>query len=331
VNVADNLAKVWTEFDRMRIIHDRLEETHGYFSALRKAKIKNPRSPQRFVSIFAPTHSGKSMAIRTYIETVVVDQCIAEGMFPATMARDEIAVRQKKVLHISLEGVTNPKQLGMDILRALGVEDLSGNTSEVLKRAYDFLKEFGTELLAVDEVQHLSTPSNYKPSKLKPGETRATPVTNVLKTMMIRGLIPIVFIGIEQARYHLFNDDQLALRCLKELNFKPLRFTVATERKLFEDFCALVGLKLKQHGLFPMASDFLSGDIPACLHAVGQGRIGVVSRVAETAAALAMAEGARRVNRSHLEMAVDEWAIPNNTVDYNPFRDKVRTAKKVAA
>jgi hypothetical protein len=320
-------AKIWSEFQKMRIKHERLSEAHKIFNDLRKSKRDAPFEPQRFASIFAPTHSGKSMAVRTYRETVVAEEAVKRGLFPADMDRKEIAGKQRIVLHITLDGVTKIKNLAEEILRALGKGNVKGTTSNLLKLAYDTLLELGTELLIIDEVQHLkTTKERSKFAELQEGETA---LTNTFKTMLIRGLVPMVFIGIETARPLLFNDEQLALRCIDEIDYDGLDYAVESERELFENYCGRLGIKLEQHGLFKCTSNFFVEGIPACLHAASAGRIGVVSRIVEHAAVIAADAGSPCVLRGHLMMAVDAWAIPRKYIDYNPFRDGVRKAELV--
>jgi hypothetical protein len=319
-------AKIWTEFERMRIKHPRLDEAHAAFDDLRAMKLANPLAPQRFASMFAPTHSGKSMAVRTYIENVVVDQAISRGLFRPDEDRALIAKKQKLVLHISLEGVTGTKSLATDILTKLEDDDPSGGTGPVLlQRSYDQMDACKTELLVVDEIQHLSPTAREKKRKsYREKADEATSVTNTLKVMMIRGLVPMVFVGIDEGKANLFNDRQLAERCLHELDFGRLEYTDAKERKIFEDYCGRLGLKLKQHGLFDQPSNFLDGDIAPCLHEITGGRIGAVSRFIEKAAVIAAKENAEGVTREHLVRAADETAKEADSIGYNPFRGGIR-------
>ena len=317
--------RILAEFEKMRIKHNRLDRAYAVFDNLRKTRRDAPFEPKRWACIFAPTHSGKSTAVRMYLETIVAKAAIARGLYPADMDPKEIALKQKIVLHVSLEGVTNIKNLAQEILRALG-GPTKGTTSDLLRLAYDYLNGHNVELLIIDELQHLMREKDKEKDKKGPSE-EPTNLTNTLKTMLIRGLVPMAFVGIDEARSVVFNDTQLSGRCIKEIDYSCLDWTVHAERKIFEDYCGAVGLKLKQHGLFENKSDFLSGDVPLCLHAASSGRLGVVSRIVEQAALIAVDEGTCQVLRSHLLQAVDVWAIPNNMSSYNPFRECLHDAK----
>lgn len=311
--------RIFAEFEKMRIKHTRLELAYSVFDDLRATRREAPWEPKRWSCIFAPTHSGKSTAVRMYLENVVAKEAVARGLFPPEMDVKEIALKQKIVLHISLEGVTTIKNLAQNILMTLG-GPTKGTTGDLLRMAYDYLNAHQVELVIIDELQHLMTEKDKRTSD------KPTSITNTLKTMLIRGLVPMMFVGIDDARAVVFNDEQMADRCIQEVNFSRLDWTNKAERTTFENFCGAVGLKLKQHGLFEQQSDFISGDIPICLHATSSGRLGVVSRIAEQAALIAADEDARKVTRDHLAMAVDAWAIPRKIVKYNPFREGPRRA-----
>jgi hypothetical protein len=262
-----------------------------------------------------------------YLEDVVAKEAIKRGLFPADMDPLEIAARQKMVVHITLEGVTNIKNLMQSILAAMG-GSTKGTKSELTRLAYDHLKEPLVELLIIDELQHL-IPKQDKDKRYDDQGDEPTAITDTLKAMLIHGCVPMVFVGIEEARGVIFNSRQLAGRHVEQIDYSCLDWTIPSERKIFLTYCGNVGLKLKQHGLFQQPSNFLKGDIPACLLAASSGRVGMVSRIVEQASLVAVDEHSSQVLRSHLEQAVDRWAIPANVIDYNPFRNGIREAKLV--
>jgi hypothetical protein len=317
---------IFSEFENMRIEHGRLEQTFTIFNNLRVTKRRSPYQPKRWSSIFAPTGSGKSTAIRMYLENVVAKEAIKRGLFPADMTKFEIAARQKIVLHITLDGVTNIKSLMQSILAALG-GSTAGTKSDLTRRVYEHLKEPMVELLIIDELQHL-IPKKDKDKRHDDKGDEPTAVTETLKTVLILGCVPMVFVGIEEARSVIFNSKQLAGRNVQEIDFSCLDWTLPKERKIFMNYCGNVGLKLKQHDLFAQPSNFLKGDIPACLHAASSGRLGMVSHIVEQASLIAVDDKSSQVLRPHLEKAVDRWAIPSHVIDYNPFRG-LREAKLV--
>jgi hypothetical protein len=320
-----NRGKIWAGFNDFRIFNDRLKEAHDIFDDLRQVTRESPGEPKGCATIFAPTHSGKSMCVKTYLETKVADEAIRRGLFPATMSRKEIAKKQRIVIYVTLEGVTTIKNLAKEVLLALGVDE-NGNAQDILKLCYDHIPALGVELLIVDEIQHLKV--SKERSKFADKKEGEAGIANTLKVMLIRGVCPMVFIGVTEARALLFGDDQLDGRVLEDISFERLDYAVEAQREMFIEYCGILGLKLKEHGLFEEDSNFLDGDIPECLYVVSKGRVGYVSRVVEQAAVIAAKAGSPCVLRSHLEAAVDKWAIPR-IIDYNPFATGVRKAKLI--
>jgi AAA domain len=317
---------ILAEFENMRIEHGRLQKAYDVFDSLRVTKRKAPFQPKRWSSIFAPTGSGKSTAIRMYLENVVAKEVVRRKLFPADMDPFEIATKQKAVVHITLDGVTNIKNLMQRILSAMG-GPTKGTKSDLTKLVYDHLKEPTVELLIIDELQHL-LPKKDKDKRPDDAGDEPTAITDTLKSMLIHGCVPMVFVGIEEARSVIFNSKQLAGRNVQQIDYSCLDWTIPAEREIFLKYCGNVGLKLKQHELFEQSSNFLKGDIPACLHAATSGRLGMVSRIVEQASLIAVDDKSSQVLRPHLEKAVDQWAIPTNLITYNPFRG-IREAKLV--
>lgn len=318
---------ILSEFENMRIEHERLQKAYEVFDNLRETKRRAPFQQKRFSSIFAPTGSGKSTAIRMYLENIVAKEAVKRDLFPADMNPFEIAAKQKIVLHVTLDGVTNLKALMQLILVAMGGSK-KGTKSDLTRLVYEHLSEPGVELLIIDELQHL-IPKKDKDKRPEDLKDEPTAITDTLKSMLIQGCVPMVFVGIEKARSVIFSDPQLAGRNVQQIDYSCLDWTIRSEREIFLKYCGNVGLKLKQHALFEQPSNFLKGDIPACLHVVSSGRLGMVSRIVEQASLIAVDEHSSQVLRPHLEKAVDRWAIPANVIDYNPFRSGIREAKLV--
>lgn len=335
-------SKVIAAFEHMRIKHPRIPEVHEKLDDAREAGRLTPRSPKRYIEFFAPSHSGKSTAIKTYIEDIVVDEAIERGLFPADMDRGEIAEKQKIVLHVTLSPNASVRSLAVDILRALGDQKAdTGSGPILLRRVYEYLagtykdpatgKEIGrqTELVILDEIQHLSASKTERPDgKLeKSHRITSTEVTDTLKTMMIRGLVPMVFVGIPAAREHLAIDIQLTNREMDKIDFSPLRWSDEEDAAIFLEYCLEAAGWLTKYELLPEETDLLEDDIIEKLWAASNGCIGVVSRILEQAVFEALKRNARRVEYEDLQKAVDTRAIPNNMCTYNPFAEGVRSVE----
>lgn len=309
-------------FRKLRVKHPRLELVNEVCDELRDTMIDD--EPKQFATLFAPSHVGKSTAVKFYMEKFAVPQAVARGLVPPDLPLDEQVRRQKLVVHVTLEGGATPRSLCADILAALGdPRSARGSKNVMLRRVYDLLKTLGVELLVIDEIQHLAI-SKHRMSEdadLRSLQRSMTSeVTDTLKAMLIRGVVPMLFVGIEEARPYLLDDIQLALRCHEEIDFGELSWEDAEERKVFQDFVGRLGIHLANEGLFPERANFLNADIPAALHEASLGRLGIACRIVAKACMHAAKAKAQTVTREHLSKAVDTFAIPRGIVKVNPFK-----------
>jgi hypothetical protein len=333
--IAKTNGQVLEAFSRISISHPLLEKAHKLFEDLRESKRRSPNQPMKFGALFAPSQSGKSKSVRTYIEDYVVDEVIEKGLFPADMDRTEIARQQKVVLHVTLSAKLTMKGLATDILSAFGDPAApTGTTQTLFRRVFDYVRYYETELIIIDEIQHLADSFTKVENEAWLGRTGlvgSTAVTDQLKTFLINGLVPLMFVGIEEARHHIFNDIQLASRCYRELDFSALDFADDNERSIFRKFVGRLGLQLSERGLFEETTQLVAGTIPACLHEASGGRLGMATNIIQVAAVIAREANACSVTFEHIAQAIDDWAIPLKIIDYNPCRTGVRTFEVRAA
>lgn len=335
-------ADVIAAFEGMRILHPRLSGVHKKLDMARKVGRLTPMSPQRYVEFFAPSHSGKSKAITTYIENKVVDEVIRDGLFPADMDRALIAKKQKRVLHVTLSENASVRSMAADILTAL--EDPKpdvGDGPVLIRRVYEYLNGTykdpatgiaqgkQTELVVLDEIQHLgasktSDVDGRLQKTLKPTDTR---VSDTLKLMMIRGLVPMVFVGIPEARRYIEVDTQLTNREMGKIDYSPLRWSSSGDQEIFVEYCVEAAGEIKVKGLLAEDTDLTGEGVLHRLWAASQGCIGIVSRILEEAVIHSISRRGTSVHYEDLALAVDTRAIPQKMCDYNPFREGVREAE----
>jgi hypothetical protein len=325
--------RVEAEFLKMCIPHPRMSHAHRIYDNLRQMKVLAPNKPQRCACLFAPTHSGKSKTVEAYIETQIVDELIVEGMFSAEMDRSEIARLQRRALHVTLDSKATTKSCYSDILREFNDPHASqGTATSLLARVYHHMRKHATQILFLDEIQHMDHRQTEKDSKPKrAGVCESTAVTDTLKTMLIRGLVPIVFIGIDEAESMILGDQQLAARCITKIDFRQLRNDVPEDLEIFLDYLGMLGIKLMQHGLVKEISDLLEKNLPAVIHAVASGRLGMASRLVAAACTIARERKATSVMAEHVSAAIEEWAIPMGLIDYNPLAQGLHGFERRAA
>ncbi len=307
------------EFRRMRIFHPLLKEAHREFDRLRQLRQKMLETGEdveaNCFGLFAESQAGKTVTVMAYLENQVVDYCYKNELFPRSMPRAEVVKAQRVVVYISITGSTL-KSFFCDILRAYGDPRLDrGNISDLAFRVYNYIRRFNTELLIIDETQHLRIGAPVSSARLE-----ATRVHNCLKDFLLSGF-PLVFVGTEEAERKIMNDVQVGFRSCRKIAYRKLEFRLPEDRQVFEDYCGLLGLKLAQHKLFPKRSNFLAGDIVACLFEATGGYLGRVSRLVEAAAAYALEEGSDAVERHHLFKGCEDFSIANGLVRQNPFRE----------
>jgi hypothetical protein len=335
--------EIYAAFKKMRIMHPRIENIIRVCDGARRAaRANDDEEPQGWIELFAASHSGKSHAVKMYIERSVVPELIAEGVFPADMSPAVIARRQVRAMHVTLRERATRESLYADILVRLGAQVKGTEKLDTLRRQlYLYLrgendpinnphKKRPCELLILDEIQHLSQGilRQMQGKRTKDLESSSTDVADALKFMMIEGLVPVMFVGIPEARVHLQFDRQLPNRHIEEIDFSPLRWSSAGDAKIFTDFCGKIGIKVQNHGLLANVSNLLVGEIPHMLWAASGGLIGLASRIVEEAVYHAQQAGKEELTLDELALAVDTRAIPQGYCLYNPFREGVISSAK---
>ncbi|MGO7832736.1 AAA family ATPase [Rhizobium johnstonii] len=305
------------EFRRIRINHPLLAPVHSAFDTLRQLRRKILQTGVRVEAsaygLFSVSQAGKTGAVLSYLENQVVDYCYEVGLFPRTISRYDVQISQRVVVVVTLTGETLIS-LYKDILEAYGDPRPEGSRIDPLAtRVRAYINHFNTELLIFDETQHLRVAFSVSTAMLA-----AQKAHDRLKGFLLAGL-PIVFVGIEVAEKKIMSDQQVGLRSFRNIPFPKLDYSKPGDRKVFEDFCGILGLKLAVHGLFRKRSNFLQGDLPSLIFESVDGYLGRAARLIEAAALRANDEDADCVERRHLSLGCEDFAIANKLISYNPF------------
>ena len=251
--------------------------------------------PQKGMRALAPSGSGKTTAARAFMRR-----------FDATTPRTSDRV---PIVFVALERAATSKRLMTSILDYFGDPFSSRGTEQALKqRAKACFERFQTDLLIIDEVQHL----NYRTSE-------KSDVADSLKRLLDDGIVPIVFLGTEDAHDLFTRNVQLGGRLTSPSDFKPLDLRIASDRALMAGYATLLDRALVERGILPEASNLEDPWVLSCLHAVTDGVIGRTSRLVEAALEIALRIAATRIEKYDLTLAVDRWAIPNGLTKTNPF------------
>lgn len=218
--LASTDGEIIAEFAQTRIGNPLLDEAHRLFDDLRYVGRGCAGNPRPWGGVFGPPLTGKTMSVTTYIEAKVVDELIQNGKFATDMDKKEIARQQRTVVSVIVSPQATQRSFAVDILEALGdpLPSRGGTAQELLARACECLRLNGTELLIIEEVQHLFDQMTSRARTPCAGAA----VTETLKTLLLKGVAPVVLVGGMEARYHLMNNVELAARCVKELEFGAL-------------------------------------------------------------------------------------------------------------
>lgn len=321
MDTAAFVARIEVEFANFRIPHPRLVEVGKRLDEMRNVAEASraewiargrpkKRMPMKFLPVIAPSGSGKSTSVAMYLEDVVGKEAFGKNHRP--------------VVHVTLSSEATTKRLGSDILEEFGDPDPeTGTAPQLMRRTYNALEVAETDVLVIDEIQHLIHADT--------GQRTAWSVTETLKRMLIRGACPLVLMGTPEAKSVLLSNNQMKQRALEPVFLEPLDIQVAEERTMFIEHVAGIDLKMVEHGLAQEPSGLVVGDLPACFYDVSKGVIGTVSNLVMVAAKHAARDGRRGVTREDLSHATRRWAIPTGISDHDPFANGARDLKQLKA
>lgn len=251
--------------------------------------------PQKGMRVLAPSGSGKSTA---------ADELVRQIHTKTPRTPDHVPV-----VLVPMERAATPKRLMVSILNYFGDPYASQGTEHTLKmRVKSCFQRFGTDLLMLDEFQHL----NYRNSE-------RSDVTDSVKRLLDDGVVPIIFLGTEEANNLFTRNVQLGGRLVAPCDFKPLDLRSKSDRALLAGYATLLDRAMVERGILQEGSGLDDAWTLGCLHAVTEGVIGRVSRLVGAALEIALPRGASRIERYDLALAVDRWAIPNGITKSNPF------------
>jgi hypothetical protein len=306
------------EFRRIRIEHPRLLAIRREINELRADARSSRGQEQHVLPVIWPSQSGKSIAIKHYQESVIGCEDHPKGCIP--------------LLSVVISNGSSLRQLQADILSPLVVDEFGNADEKELKYGTEALfrrkvrryaEKRGTEVIAIDEAQHLITKNAGK---------TATAVAESIKLMAIEGAAAFIVLGIPET-WTIFqaNNKQLPLRCRPPIFLNPLDFEVPYEAELFAGYIAMLDLKLVEHGLTSEPSGFIEDDMVASFWEVSRGIIGIVSRLVRVAWEYAVALGLTTVPRPYLAAATERWAMRLGLTRTNPFTDGARPVRVIKA
>jgi type II secretory pathway predicted ATPase ExeA len=236
---------------------------------------------------------GKTAIIMRYV-----------GRFPPR-SDEHGEIRPVVLVEAPNRGGTKP--LAEAILTVLGDQKPSrGTEAEMVGRLVHYLKEQKTELLIIDEAQHLVSRKNLHDA------------ADFFKSLLNRSCCPILFVGKPNAQELIMADEQLERRSEPAIELMPFDWADANDqltfRRLLKGFEKLLPAGMTSCGL---SKDWVA----ARLHKATHGVVGLVAQLLRHALSLAMRQPAQGLTVDVLRRAFDQLQRqrPHSKRQVNPF------------
>lgn len=308
VNAADEAFKnIWVDdYPPQQTVKSRVRSYMNKWDGVRGTPIAGLRLGQEW-------HSGKSSAIeRLKLENW--QRRVVEGQQPNPF----------EIVHVTIEEHMTLKIFYQECLRQMGddfFEEEAGRGPNQDRRTMKMLedkiarwvKKLGVRLLVADEIQRLN--GGGKPSKA---------VIERFQTFLDRGIVPLLFIGNERSNEFFTENKDLAVRCGRPLQLKPMRTSKkGDEAGHFQAFCRSFDDQLVSNRIFAIRSGLSQARLLDPIITVTGGHIGRVARMIEEAYPIAVRRGAVSIEALDLSIVTREYAIRNRWLQTDPFSTPV--------
>jgi len=207
------------------------------------------------------------------------------------------------------------KSLASTMLKALGEPvPKNGTRSDLTHRLGVLLKECETEVILLDELQHILVKETYSVEQ---------EVKNWLKTIINMFKVPIIAVGTPECRNVINGDSQLARRFVMQCGLGNLDFgsDEKSEYRRFINGLANICIKELNFESFP---DFRSRDNALAVFISTGGNPSDTTQLFKKAARIALSDKRETVELKDFEQAIDSLVLPNflKKLDSsgNPFR-----------
>ena len=289
------LAKATATFDTIYIGNPGHNAVFAGYERLRQLGIANRGKRQRGVRNLSPTGSGKTTVAEAY------SRWVADRSDSSTQAR--------RVVIAPLDFKCTTKGLWRSVLLALDAPfSQRGDETNLRLRGYDALTRCGTELLVVDEVQHLGYLSSERAD-----------VTDALKRILDDGVVPVVFSGTLEAQPMLERNHQLSGRLDAPCDIRPLDVDTPDDRQVFRAFVTKFDEEMTRLGITRRPSQLNDPRTLTALAIVSGGVLGRVGNLIRASLVSMVERDADFIEPHDLAVAVDRYAVGQKLVTSNPF------------
>ena len=253
--------------------------------------LRMARMPQPAVRILAPSFTGKSVGARDYVRRVKAE--LGEGT--------------SSVAYVMLDSEGSVGSLAADILRALGEPRPEGLTPDKRwARARRAIKDRKVDLMIIDEFQRAGRRLTIHP-------VIAMKLLDILDDCDCA----IAFVGKLKARDIFKATEDLGNRLDTPVSIGRLTWTIHEAE--FTAFADAFDEALVAGGVLTFKAGLGEPDTAQRLLEAASGMIGQFSRIIETAVINITRAGHSCITRQDLSDAVQDWAVGNQRIGYNPF------------
>lgn len=274
-------------------------------------------SPEpKSMSIIGPTGSGKSTAIKKYME-----------QHPPSI---EAKSTKLTIFNAVIPSDSTPRRFIRSLLRSL-VAQISNckpeNVSEHLAndqdsdatklRLYKFLNDAGVELIILDEFQHLISNKSDTSNRV------LLELAKTIKVMIIETGIPIIMVGTGRANIVFDVDKEVSRRFHFSVEMRPFVLDSEENEKTFRMFLGQVDKLLP----FETRSKLASKELAIRMYAASNGFIDDIMRIIHAAGEEAIEDQASCITIDYFAEAFENSPGENQTAEGNPFRVPLDTVK----
>lgn len=215
----------------------------------------------------------------------------------------------KPVLHVTLSTTGTPKSFASSILDAMGDNySTRGEAELLLRRVRQGIREFGVELLIIDEMNHFRHKSMAKDA------------ANTIKNILTLGWVPVVLMGTPEAQALFTDNRELKNRCAPQVVLSAYDVDDDDDLLRWSKFLGRMDAAIVDRHILASSSGLADPDLAADLCRASNGLIGELHNILLTALEQVLLAGEDHIGHLRLADAVDAWCMQDGTIDRNFVR-----------